>query len=421
MVPERPRTLGLQHQINTEENMTQKSQRLAIVGAGIGGLTLAIALKDQGWDVQLYEQADELREVGAAVALSANATRFYEDRFGLKEQLGAKAYEVQALIYRDGRDGRLIAEHRFDYKGKYGHPYVGIHRADLQAILSGAVGMDSINLNKRLVDIDDSGSEAVLKFADGSSAAADLVIGADGAKSTVRRLLLGYDDAYYSGASAFRGIVEPEQMPSMPDPDAIQFWMGPGRHCLHYPIGNGAHNFFLVERHPSPWPHKAWIAPTNDQEKLAGFGSWHPAIIEMVNAVPVSERWGLFHRPPLGRWSRGRVTLIGDAAHALVPHHGQGANQSIEDAIVLADQLLSNSDWDAARAEFERLRRGRTRKVQYASITAGDVYHLPDGPRADERNARLADPDSFERHLGWIHSFIADEQEPDEQSGGTWL
>ncbi len=142
--------------------MTQKSQRLAIVGAGIGGLTLAIALKDQGWDVQLYEQADELREVGAAVALSANAIRFYEDRFGLKEQLGAKAYEVQALIYRDGRDGRLIAEHRFDYKGKYGHPYVGIHRADLQAILSGAVGMDSINLNKRLVDIDDSGSEAVL-------------------------------------------------------------------------------------------------------------------------------------------------------------------------------------------------------------------------------------------------------------------
>jgi 2-polyprenyl-6-methoxyphenol hydroxylase and related FAD-dependent oxidoreductases len=264
---------------------------------------------------------------------SANATRFYEDRFGLKEQLGAKAYEVQALIYRDGRDGRLIAEHRFDYKGKYGHPYVGIHRADLQAILSGAVGMDSINLNKRLIDIDDSGSEAVLKFADGSSAAADLVIGADGAKSTVRRLLLGYDDAYYSGASAFRGIVEPEQMPSMPDPDAIQFWMGPGRHCLHYPIGNGAHNFFLVERHPSPWPHKAWIAPTNDQEKLAGFGSWHPAIIEMVNAVPVSERWGLFHRPPLGRWSRGRVTLIGDAAHALVPHHGQGANQSIEDAV----------------------------------------------------------------------------------------
>lgn len=253
--------------------MTQKSQRLAIVGAGIGGLTLAIALKDQGWDVQLYEQADELREVGAAVALSANATRFYEDRFGLKEQLGAKAYEVQALIYRDGRDGRLIAEHRFDYKRKYGHPYVGIHRADLQVILSGAVGMDSINLNKRLVDIDDSGSEAVLKFADGSSAAADLVIGADGAKSTVRRLLLGYDDAYYSGTSAFRGIVEPEQMPSMPDPDAIQFWMGPGRHCLHYPIGNGAHNFFLVERHPAPGPTRRGSRPPTTRRSWPGSGA----------------------------------------------------------------------------------------------------------------------------------------------------
>ena len=279
-----------------------KDLGIAIVGGGIGGLTLALALRQKGFDATIYEQADELREVGAAVALSANATRFYTGRLDLEEAIAKVWYEVQALIYRDGRTGVKVAEHRFDYKARYGAPYVGIHRADLQAVLSGAVGMDKIELSKRLLDIDDSGNEAVLTFADGSTATADLVIGADGARSTVRRLLLGYDDALYSGASAFRGVVTPDQMPSMPDPDAIQFWMGDGRHCLHYPIGaDGDHNFFLVERNPSPWPHKAWIAPSDDVEKLAGFGDWHPAIIEMVSAVSCTERWALFHRPPLSR------------------------------------------------------------------------------------------------------------------------
>lgn len=289
-------------------------------------------------------------------------------------------------------------------------------------VLSEAVGLDRIHLGRRLVEIDDSGTEAVLKSADGSTATADLVIGADGARSTVRRLLLGYDDALYSGASAFRGVVTPDKMPSMPDPDAIQFWMMPGQHFLHYPIGaNGDRNFFLVERNGLPWPEKGWIAPANDEEKLAKWQDAHPAIVEMITAVTCSERWALFHRPPLSRWSRGRVTLIGDAAHALVPHHGQGANQSIEDAIVLADRIGATTDLDEARSDYERLRRGRTRKVQYASITNADVLHLPDGPRADERDARLADPEAFERHLGWIHEFVCDESELTERQGGTWL
>ncbi len=399
-----------------------KNLRIAVVGAGIGGLSLALALRRKGLECTLYEQAAELREVGAAIAMSAASTRFYYDELGLGDALGERSYEIQALIHRDGRDGRKISEHRFDYRARYGAPFIGIHRADFQVVLSQAVGMDSIKLQKKLLSIDDSGNEAVLHFADGSSATADLVIGADGARSTVRRLLLGYDDALYSGASAFRGIVPIEKMPSMPDPEAIQFWMGPGQHCLHYPINaNGDHNFFLVERNPSPWPHKAWIAPTNDEEKLARFHDWHPAVVEMVSAVSCTERWALFNRPPLGRWTRGRITLLGDAAHAVVPHHGQGANTSVEDAIVLAQQLASGPDLDAALAEYERLRRGRTRKIQFASITTADVLHLPDGERADERNARLADPGSWDRHVDWIHGFRPGAEEPSEQQGGTWL
>lgn len=183
----------------------------------------------------------------------------------------------------------------------------------------------------------------------------------------------------------------------------------------------GHHNFFLVERTPSPWPHQAWIGPATEAEKLDRFGSWHPAIVEMVTAVPTPERWALFHRPPLSRWSRGRVTLMGDAAHAMVPHHGQGANTSIEDAIVLADQLATAADLDTARAEFERLRRGRTRKIQYASITHADVLHLPDGESADRRNARLAAPDAWDRHLDWVHGFWPAAGEPTDAQGAAWL
>ena len=403
---------------------TADSRRIAVIGAGIGGLTLAIALRRFGISVDIYEQTSELREVGAAVALSANATRFFE-QFGLTPQFARHWFEVSALIYRDGRSGRVIGNHAAGsaYRQRFGAPYVGIHRADLQTILSSAAGLDRIQLRKRLVDIDDTGAYAVLRFDDGTSAEADLVIGADGARSFVRRWMLGYDDALYSGCSGFRGVVPLEKVPALPDPTALQFWMGPGGHLLHYPMGHDHINFLLVERHPAPWPRRDWIMRATEGEQLRRFGQWHPAVVEMITAQPISDRWGLFHRPPLGRWTKGRVTLLGDAAHQLAPHHGQGANQSIEDAVVLA-ACLAESRADAladALERYERLRRGRTRKVQYASISAADILHLPDGDNADQRNARLGSAAGARHHLGWIHEFDAGTQEPSDRQGGTWL
>ncbi|MCC8395545.1 FAD-dependent monooxygenase [Paraburkholderia sp. MMS20-SJTR3] len=405
--------------------MKHHDLKIAIVGAGIGGLTLALALREHGIDAQLYEQTDELREVGAAVALSANATRFY-DRMGLRAQFEKVVAEVPGLVYRDGRSGEVIGHHRGtpDYRGQFGGSYWGIHRADLQAILSSAVGLEHIKLSHRLVDLTQHADHVELTFQNGGRASADLVIGADGARSLTRRWMLGYDDVLYSGCSGFRGVVPAERMDLLPDPETIQFWVGPGGHLLHYPIGdNGDQNFLLVERHPSPWPSRDWVMPANEGEQLRQFRNWHPAVVQMISAVPISQRWGLFHRPPLGRWSKGRVTLIGDAAHALVPHHGQGANQSIEDAVVLADQLAKAGpgNWREAQESYERLRRGRTRKVQYASISTADVLHLPDGPAATERNARLGSREKVLHHLDWIHDFDALSEEPNERQGGTWL
>ena len=242
-------------------------------------------------------------------------------------------------------------------------------------------------------------------------------------RSFVRQWVLGYDNGLYSGCSGFRGIVSMDALPRLPDPTALQFWMGPGGHLLHYPMGNNHINFLLVERHPTPWPRREWIMPTSEGEQLRHFAQWHPAVVEMITATPISDRWGLFHRPPLGRWTKGRVTLLGDAAHQLAPHHGQGAGQSIEDAVVLA-ACLADSPRDALGAaleRYERLRRGRTRKVQYASISAADILHLPDGDNAERRNARLASLEGALHHLAWIHQFDASRDEPTERQGGTWL
>jgi salicylate hydroxylase len=246
--------------------------------------------------------------------------------------------------------------------------------------------------------------------------------------------MLGYDDALYSGCSGFRGVVPMDTLPSLPDSTALQFWVGPGGHLLHYPMGKNHINFLLVERHPTPWPLREWMMPAMEGEQLRHFAQWHPAVVEMITAKPVSDRWGLFHRPPLGRWTKGRVTLLGDAAHAMAPHHGQGANQSIEDAVVLAACL--GDTWDRgsgirdpgssgwlidATSRYEQLRRGRTRKVQYASISTADMLHLPDGDNADRRNARLGSFEEALHHLGWVHEFDAGSQEPSERQGGTWL
>jgi len=164
-----------------------------------------------------------------------------------------------------------------------------------------------------------------------------------------------------------------------------------------------------------------------DGEQTRHFKDWHPALLEMIGSntlKTVNERWGMVYRMMLGRWSKGRVTLLGDAAHALVPHHGQGANQSIEDAVVLADCIAAAGSQPIAETfeRYERLRRGRTRKVVYASVTTGDMLHLPPGENRDRRDARLASHDAMAHHLDWIHGFdCSNFNEPDERQGGTWL
>ena len=224
---------------------------------------------------------------------------------------------------------------------RFGAPYFGIHRADLQKTLGAAFGAQNLHLGCRLVDLVEQRDGVVLQFANGRVEHADLVVGADGVRSTVRRWVTGADDAIYSGTSAFRGIVPTENLPSLPDPHAIQFWMGPDAHLLHYAIGGAGElvNFFAVVESPRFWPHDGSVAEVPDDVPVASFRGWHPAVNEMIRAAASPIRWGLFAVRPLLRWYRGRVVVLGDAAHGMLPHHGQGANTSIEDAFALGALL----------------------------------------------------------------------------------
>jgi salicylate hydroxylase len=389
--------------------MSASSLRVAVVGAGIGGLSLGLALRERGLPATVFEQAPELTEIGAAIALSANSTREFA-RLGLLEQLDAAATIPTELIYRNWHSGERVAAHPVAKDGWYVHrfgaPYYGIHRADLQKILSGAFGVENLHLGCRLVDIVERPDSVVLEFANGRVEHADLVVGADGVRSTVRRWVTGADDAVYSRTSAFRGIVPTENLPSLPDPHAIQFWMGPDAHLLHYAIGGHGEsvNFFAVVEGPGVWVHEGSVAEVGEEVPVASFRGWHPAVTEMIRAAASPIRWSLFAVRPLLHWYRGRVVVLGDAAHGMLPHQGQGANTSIEDAFALAALLAEAeaADLGPVLARFQALRRARTRKIQRSSWVTNALLHLRDGPAVRARNEKVARvPDDF----AWIHEY----------------
>jgi len=393
-------------------SMSRLRLRIAVIGAGIGGLTLAIALRQRGLAAKVFEQASELNEIGAAVALSANSTRELR-RLGVLDAITAVSTEPTELIYRDWRDGHRIAAYpvrdNIQYQKRFGAPFHGVHRADLQRILSDALGGVGLHLGHRLTNLVDHGDTIGLEFANGRFAQADLVIGADGVRSVVRRFVTGGEDAVYSGTSAFRGIVPADRLPSLPNSQALQFWMGPNAHLLHYAIGcrGEAVNFLAAVEGPAVWPHAdQWLTEVEPGEALAAFKGWHPAVTEMVGAVEHKVRWGLFSVRPLLTWRRGRALLLGDAAHAMLPHHGQGANTTIEDAVTLAELLpgASPSELEAVAGRYQALRRARTRKIQRSSRVTNDLLHLPDGPALAERNRRVS---RFPEDFGWIHQFDA--------------
>jgi salicylate hydroxylase len=384
--------------------------KVAVVGGGIGGLVLALALRERGISFDVYEHASELREIGAAVALSGNGTRELR-RLGLGEQVEAVSVVPSALVIRRWDTGEIIVDHPIGrggaYEGRFGAPYYGVHRVALLEALADRLAGQGLNLGRRCVGVEERPGGAEVHFADGASSAADLVVGADGVHSVIRPHVAGEVRGKFSGTVGYRGLVAVADIPSLPDPTPLQFWAGPGRHLLHYAIDGGRTINFLAVVRVRKWTNPAWMEECAVADAVEAFAGWHPAVTDMIGATNVGARWALHDLAPLERWHTDRVVLMGDAAHAMVPHQGQGANQTIEDAIVLADCLAdvhATTDLASALQRYTDRRRRRTVAVQWLSRRTADLMHLPDGPEIAHRNTVFADLPS---ELAWIHSHDA--------------
>lgn len=356
-----------------------QTHRILIIGAGMGGLAAACALGRQGFAPEVREAASHLGEVGAGIQMTPNAVNAMRG-LGLYEPLLAASYEPDSIFGRDWKSGRTIF--RTPLKGVckaiYGAEYLDVHRAELHRILREALPASSIRVGARCTAVRNEGDLAVASFADGSEEEADLVIGADGIRSAVRRSLFGDADARFTGNMCWRLIVPFERGPDFDlVPPDMSIWLGPDGHVVTYYMGGAKMVNIVAVRVTDTWLEESWTTPSTREELLAAFAGWHPKLRVLFERGDNLYKWGLFDRDPMPRWSEGRITLLGDAAHPMLPYLSQGAAMAIEDGCVLARLLRSmDADVPAVLRAYERERIPRTGEVQIMAREQGTSNHL---------------------------------------------
>jgi 2-polyprenyl-6-methoxyphenol hydroxylase-like FAD-dependent oxidoreductase len=367
--------------------------RVIVIGAGIGGLTAALTLRRAGLEVSVFEQAPQLREIGAGIQISPNATRILH-RLGLAEPLRRVAVRPLAIEIHRWDDGRLLTCQRLAdvCEQSFGAPYYHLHRPDLLEVLGAALPDGVLHLDHRCVGIVQHASEVEVKFHNGVTVDADLVVGADGIHSTIRGLILGTESPRFSGHVAYRGLVHAARLAHLGLEVNASMWWGPDHHFVHYYVGEGARYLNWVAIGRGEWRIESWTARGEIADALQEFAGWHPQVAAIISAAEFTNRWALYDRDPLPNWSIGRVTLLGDAAHAMLPYMAQGAGQSIEDAAVLAKCLerVDLNDVTAALRRYEEIRRPRASRCQAGSRANGVNYHLPDGEEQRRRDSNLS-------------------------------
>jgi len=372
--------------------MTSKPHVL-IAGAGIGGLTAALALLQRGYRVDIYEQAAQLKEVGAGVQISANGTRaLYE--LGLGEGLRALACEPsekEVRLWNTGQAWKL-----FDVGAtsvaRFGFPYFTMYRPDLlDALVAGvhAAAPNAIHLGHKVSSFTQEAGRVTLHFADGGTASGDILIGADGVHSKVRAQLWGADAPQFTGCMAWRGIVPMEKLPAHLARLVGTNWLGPGGHVVHYPLHGGkVMNFVgVVER--DDWQVESWSVRGTHAEALGDFAGWHEDVQTLIRNIGTPYKWALMGRTPMAQWSQGHVTLLGDACHPTLPFMAQGAVMAIEDGMILARALDAYPDTPQALQHYEDARRERTAKVVQGSAANAKRFHSQSLSTAAEAQAYL--------------------------------
>jgi salicylate hydroxylase len=349
--------------------------RVVVAGAGIGGLAAALALARRGWEVEVIEAARGLAEVGAGLQMSPNAMRVLAD-LGLAHHVIAAGFAPQAAELRHWRTGAVHGALALGAaaQARWGAPYIHVHRADLHAALLDAAQAAGVvvTVATRVTGYADGGARVVTT--DGARAA-DLVVGADGIRSAVRASMLGDAPPRFTGQVAWRATVPAEQLPVGLVPPVAAVFCGPGRHAITYRLRGGALVNLVAVEERTGWAEEDWRQPGDPGELARAFAGWAPQVTGVIAAVRECHLWGLFDRDPLPRWVDGRVALLGDAAHPMLPFMAQGAAQAIEDAAALARHVAGGAT-PAALAAYQAERLPRTAAIQAASRANARLYHL---------------------------------------------
>jgi salicylate hydroxylase len=363
-----------------------------VIGAGIGGTAAAIALRRAGLDVSLFEQTLAQREVGAGIQISPNVSRLL-GRYGLGDAMARAAVRPSSVVFRRWQDGRVLGREELgdSIEARYGAPYYHFHRADLIALLADTFGRKEIKLGRRLVDVEQDETGVSARFEDGTSERGDLLIGADGIHSQVRERLFGQEKPRFSGQIAYRGLAPAERIAHLGLPLDVTNWVGPGGHFVHYFVSSGRFLNFVAVSEEATWTREQWSDRGSISDAASKYEGWHPQIATILKAVDETFKWALFDRDPLPEWTQGRVALLGDACHPMLPYMAQGAAQAIEDGAALAACLKHTGfDIPSAFRAYVTLRKPRATGVQERSRANATSFHLRDGPQQLERDHLFA-------------------------------
>jgi 3-hydroxybenzoate 6-monooxygenase len=381
---------------------------LLIVGGGIGGLATALAVARTGTPVHLVEQAPEFTEIGAGLQIGANATRVMH-RLGILEAVERVAVHPERAVMRDATSGEKLTGLTLGetYRRRYGFPYLVMHRSDLLQILLDACTADpliTLENNRTVTEVELGADTVTVTCADGSGYRAGVVVGADGLRSRLRRLFVD-DELVCSGYVAYRGTMPIEDVATEVETNDIVLWIGPRMHLMQYPVRSGALYNQVAVFHSESFAsgNEEWGTP---DELDAVFSTTVEPVRRSAASVSRARHWPLFDREPLDSYVRGRVALLGDAAHPMLQVLGQGACQALEDAVCLADNLAEHpEDVEKALASYEESRLPRTTRCQRLARPWAEIWHLTDPLAVALRNRILRSrSDDDYRDVDWLYA-----------------
>jgi salicylate hydroxylase/6-hydroxynicotinate 3-monooxygenase len=344
---------------------------ITIIGAGIGGLALAAALRQRGIPAEIYEQAEKFARVGAGIQQSPNAVKVHRG-LGIEERLRDVAFAPATSLNRDGLSGKVTNDHPLGraVEERYGAPYLTLHRGDMHEALASIVPDDCVHLGKKLTGIEARGARMALTFADGSEVEASAVIGADGVHSLVREHVVGPQEARFIGRLAYRTTFPASRLRGVEISSSRTKWWGPDRHIVIYFVTAACDEVYFTTSQPerADWiTTESWSTKGDLGELQEAFAGFHPDVRAVLAAAPEVHKWGIFERAPLATWCKGNVTLLGDACHPMTPYMASGAAMALEDAAVLARCLAEIDDVAEAFRVYEATRKERASTVQTGS------------------------------------------------------